>query len=447
MSLSGLPFQGRLPNLFLPTLAFGVSTIKAPGMHSVFGSVVRALPIEAAALSEQCNSDEFPEKVNLTLGVYRNFDGKAVRMPVVKKMELRMANDDSLNKDYLPIIGKEAFCSAGVRLLLGKNHPSCVSRLAGGVQTIGGTGAVFLSARFLHRILGFKIAYIPKPSWPSHRGICDHEGYTVKEYRYWNWNNQCLDINGMLEDLSNAPEWAVVILHACAHNPTGMDLAKTQWLEVARIMKTRRLFPLFDIAYQGFASGDLDEDAWPIRMFIDHGFELFAAQSFSKNFGLYNERVGNLIFVARDAETTACVKSQLLVLARYVWSNPVNHGSYIVSSVLNDPELTEEWKRNLAEMAQRIIKTRELFHKKLEALGTPGNWDNVIIQRGMFSYTGLSREQVKHLREKYHIYLTAEGRMNMCGLNWNNMDYVANAFHETITGGSVSNVDNCDGNR
>ncbi|KAL5111220.1 Aspartate aminotransferase cytoplasmic [Taenia crassiceps] len=415
-------------------------------MNSVFSSVAQAPPIIAAALSEQCNSDGFPDKVNLTLGVYRNFDGKAVRIPVVKKVEQRMANDDSLSKDYLPITGKEAFCSAGVRLLLGENHPAYISGLAGSIQTIGGTGAVFLSARLLYRSLGFKTAYISKPSWPSHWGICVHEGYTVKEYRYWDWKNQCMDIGGLLEDLSNAPEWTVVILHACAHNPTGMDLTKAQWLKVARIMKVRKLFPLFDIAYQGFASGDLDEDAWPIRMFLDLGFELFAAQSFSKNFGLYNERVGNLIFVTQNAGTTARVKSQLLVLARYVWSNPANHGSFIVSSVLNDPELTEEWKRNLAEMAERITKTRKLFHKKLKALGTPGNWDNVVIQRGMFSYTGLSREQVKHLREKYHIYLTEEGRMNMCGLNRKNMDYVANAFHETVTGGSFSGADNCNGN-
>ncbi|VDK47730.1 unnamed protein product [Taenia asiatica] len=258
-------------------------------MHSAFTSVAQAPPIVAAALSEQCNNDEFPEKVNLTLGVYRNFDGKPTIIPVVKKMEQRMANDDSLNKDYLPITGREAFCSAGARLLVGKNHPTYISGLVGSIQTIGGTGAVFLSARFLHRILGFKTAYISNPSWPSHWGICVNEGFAVKEYRYWDWNNQCIDIGGLLEDLSSAPERTVVILHACAHNPTGMDLTKAQWLEVARIMKMRKLFPLFDIAYQGFASGDLDEDAWPIRMFLDLNFELFAAQSFSKNFGLYSK--------------------------------------------------------------------------------------------------------------------------------------------------------------
>ncbi|KAM7541283.1 hypothetical protein Aperf_G00000027223 [Anoplocephala perfoliata] len=355
-------------------------------------------------------------------------------MPVVKKMEIRMANDDSLNKDYLPIIGRESFCKAGVRLLLGDEHPAFHSKRAAGVQTIGGSGGVFLAARFLNRLLGYKTAYISKPSWPSHRGIFSNEGYDVKEYRYWDGDNQCLDIEGLLSDLQNADKGSVIVLHACAHNPTGMDLSEEEWLKVLSIVQERNLFPVFDIAYQGFASGDLDKDAWPIREFLKQGLELFAAQSFSKNFGLYNERVGNLVFVTKDAETTARVKSQLLVLARYVWSNPPNHGSHIVNTVLNDPELFEEWKQNLAEMSERIIKTREKFHAKMKALGTPGKWDNVVAQRGMFSYTGLSREQTNHLREKYHIYLTGDGRMNMCGLNASNMDYVANAFHETIIG-------------
>ncbi|VDD76023.1 unnamed protein product [Mesocestoides corti] len=379
-------------------------------MSSVFANVLQAPVVEAAALSEQCINDNFPGKVNLTLGVYRNFDGKAIKIPVVKKMEIKMAGDESLNADYLPITGRAALCDAGIRLLLGDRHPAYVTKSAGGVQTIGGSGAVFLSSRFLRKVLNLNTVYISSPSWPSHRGIFSHEGFHVDEYRYWDWKNQCLDINGLLEDLSNARMGSVV---------------------------ARRLFPLFDIAYQGFASGDLDEDAWAIRMFLEQGFELFAAQSFSKNFGLYNERVGNLVFVTRAPEMTARVKSQLLVLARYVWSSPVHHGSYIVSSVLNDPELIEEWKQNLREMSQRIIKTRKQFHEKLKALGTPGNWDNIIIQRGMFSYTGLSREQTDHLREKYHIYLTGDGRMNMCGLNVNNMDYVAAAFHETVTGTPV----------
>ncbi|KAM3182665.1 hypothetical protein ACTXT7_011866 [Hymenolepis weldensis] len=311
--------------------------------NSVFSSVEEAPTIEAAALFDKCKSDPFPHKVNLTLGVFRNYEGKAVKIPVVKKMETRMANDDSLNKDYLPIIGRECFCNAGIRLLLGSEHPAYLSKTAGGVQTIGGSGAVFLTARFLNRFLGYKTAYISKPSWPSHKGIFSSEGYTIKEYRYWDIVNQSLDIDGLLSDLKNAEENSVVVLHACAHNPTGMDLTEDQWLKVRDIVKERNFFPVFDIAYQGFASGDLDKDAWPIREFLNHGLELFAAQSFSKNFGLYNERVGNLIFVSKDSETTARVKSQLLVLVRYVWSNPANHGSHIVSTVLNDPELYEEW--------------------------------------------------------------------------------------------------------
>ncbi|KAL7053251.1 hypothetical protein AAHC03_025547 [Spirometra sp. Aus1] len=318
-----------------------------------------------------------------------------------------MANDSSLNKDYLPITGLPDFCSAGTRLLLGSEHPAIISKLADAVQCVGGSGAVFLAAQFLMKILRFSTVLIPKPSW---------------------------------QDINSAPDNSVVILHACAHNPTGMDLTPKHWIALAQIMEKKRLFPLFDIAYQGLASGDTDDDAWPIRMFLERGFEFFAAQSFSKNFGLYNDRVGNLVFVTKSTDLTANTKSQLLLLARYCWSNPPSHGATIVAKVLNDPQLYAEWKSNLREMSDRIIRTRQIFYEKLTAMRTPGNWGNIIKQRGMFSYTGLSREQTKILREKFHVYMTEDGRMNMCGLNESNIDYVVNAFHETVLGGAAGDI-------
>uniref|UniRef100_A0A0X3P2A5 Aspartate aminotransferase n=1 Tax=Schistocephalus solidus TaxID=70667 RepID=A0A0X3P2A5_SCHSO len=409
-------------------------------MYSVFCDVQKAPPIEVTTLSEQCQEDSAENKVNLTLGVYRPFNGKPSKIPVVRKVEIEMAQDPSLNKDYLPITGLPAFCSAGIRLLLGSEHPAISSNLVDAVQCIGGSGAVYLAAQFLKKILKFSTVLIPKPSWPSHCGICLLSGYNILYYRYWNQKTQCLDFTELLEDISSAPDNSVVILHACAHNPTGMDLAPEQWMELAQLMKKKRLFPLFDIAYQGLASGDIDQDAWAIRMFLEHGFEFFAAQSFSKNFGLYNDRVGNLVFGTMNKDLTANTKSQLLILARYCWSNPPNHGATIVSKVLNDPQLYAEWKSNLREMSDRIVRTRQLFYEKLTAMGTPGNWENIIKQRGMFSYTGLSREQTNILREKFHVYMTGDGRMNMCGLNESNIDYVVKAFHETVLCGAAGDV-------
>ncbi|VDL90823.1 unnamed protein product [Schistocephalus solidus] len=376
-------------------------------MYSVFCDVQKAPPIEVTTLSEQCQEDSAENKVNLTLGVYRPFNGKPSKIPVVRKVEIEMAQDPSLNKDYLPITGLPAFCSAGIRLLLGSEHPAISSNLVGGRSSMHWWiwRCLFSCTVFEENPKIFNCPYpetqlayvyiIFNSVLASHCGICLLSGYNILYYRYWNQKTQCLDFTELLEDISSAPDNSVVILHACAHNPTGMDLAPEQWMELAQLMKKKRLFPLFDIAYQGLASGDIDQDAWAIRMFLEHGFEFFAAQSFSKNFGLYNDRVGNLVFGTMNKDLTANTKSQLLILARYCWSNPPNHGATIVSKVLNDPQLYAEWKSNLREMSDRIVRTRQLFYEKLTAMGTPGNWENIIKQRGMFSYTGLSRKYLR----------------------------------------------------
>ncbi|KAM9314290.1 aspartate aminotransferase, cytoplasmic-like [Pholidichthys leucotaenia] len=230
-----------------------------------------------------------------------------------------------------------------------------------------------------------------------------------------------------------APEHSIFVLHACAHNPTGTDPTQEEWKKIAEIMKTRKLFAFFDSAYQGFASGCLDRDAWAIRFFVSKGFELFVAQSFSKNFGLYNERVGNLTVVTQDNENLTRVLSQMEKIVRTTWSNPPSQGARIVSVTLNDPELFKEWKGNVETMANRVLLMRKQLKEKLLALGTPGTWDHITQQIGMFSFTGLNPAQVQYLIKEKHVYLMASGRINMCGLTTKNIDYVAQSIYDAVT--------------
>lgn len=224
----------------------------------------------------------------------------------------------------------------------------------------------------------------------------------------------------------------MIILHACAHNPTGCDPTKEQWVKLADVIEEKKLFPFFDSAYQGFASGDPVHDAFAVRYFVERGFELFCAQSFAKNFGLYNERVGNLTVVQRNPETSAAVQSRMTLLVRYNYSNPPAFGARIVGKVFNDPVLKQEWMDSIKTMSSRIIKMRKMLKDELESLKTPGTWNHIVDQIGMFSYTGLNMAQVTILIKEYHVYLLSSGRINMCGLNEKNVKYVAKSINEAI---------------
>ncbi|KAG8256642.1 Golgi Transport [Homalodisca vitripennis] len=306
-------------------------------------------------------------------------------------------------------------------------------RQAFGVQTLSGTGALRVAAEFLARHLKYSVFYYSRPSWENHGLVFYNGGFTDgRDYRYWDEKNRTIDWAGMKEDLQNAPENSVIILHACAHNPTGCDPTEEQWAAIADIVQERKLFPLFDSAYQGFASGDLEKDSYAVRYFVSCGFELLCCQSFAKNFGLYNERIGNLTFVVHDQKVVAPMKSQVTLIVRGMYSNPPSHGARIVAGVLNDPELFEEWKGCIKTMSGRILEMRQALRDRLEKLGTPGTWEHITRQIGMFSYTGLNQRQVEHLVNHYHIYLLKSGRINMCGLTTKNIDYVAQSIHETV---------------
>jgi len=402
-------------------------------MSSWFENVEGAAPIEIFLLNKLHKEDTFPQKIDLGIGAYRDNNAKPWVLPVVRKAEKLIANDDSLNHEYLPILGMEDFSDLATRMVLGEDSLPLKEGRVISAQSLSGTGALRVLADFLRLCFQADTVYISSPSWPNHQLLFKHANYTnVNSYRYWNAQTKSLDLNGMLEDLEKAKKGSVVILHACAHNPTGVDPTEEQWKQIADTIERKQLFTLFDCAYQGFASGDLDKDAYSIRYFISRGMELAVAQSFAKNFGLYNERIGNLLFVVKDKKHLPNIRAQLSTIVRANYSNPPAHGARIVKTVLSNPELNAEWRENIKTMSSRIIQMRAALRAKLEELGAPGDWSHITNQIGMFSYTGLNENQCKHLVEKYHIYLTKSGRISCCGVNSSNIDYLAKAITETV---------------
>lgn len=403
-------------------------------MTSRFSCVESAPPVEIFALNKAYKEDTFADKVDLGIGAYRTNEGKPWVLPVVRKVEKALAEDETLNHEYLSQLGFEEFSKAASTMLLGADSPAFKENRVFGVQTLSGTGALRVGADFLSRCCKFKDFYMSSPTWPNHRLVFMHAGFQNSHtYRYWNPAKRCLDVEGMIEDLKNAPEDSVIILHACAHNPTGVDPTEDQWKQIADVMAERKLFPFFDCAYQGFASGDLERDSWAVRYFVSRGFELVCAQSFAKNFGLYNERAGNLTVVLKEPGPIVNCRAQITLLVRGNYSNPPCHGVRIVARVLNTPSLFEEWKGHIKEMSGRIMEMRKALKAKLDELQTPGTWDHIINQIGMFSYTGLNQQQVQYLVQQYHIYLPKDGRISICGLNTKNVEYVAKAIHDAVT--------------
>ncbi|XP_039630691.1 aspartate aminotransferase, cytoplasmic [Polypterus senegalus] len=406
---------------------------------SLFAEVPQAAPVAVFKLTADFREDKHPTKVNLGVGAYRTDDSQPWVLPVVRKVEQQIAADHSLNHEYLPILGLPEFRAGSSKIALGEDSPAIAENRVGGVQSLGGTGALRIGAEFLRRWYNGNNnvttpVYISAPSWENHNAVFADAGFKdIRAYRYWDAEKRGLALEGFLEDLENAPEYSIFVLHACAHNPTGTDPTAEEWKQIAERMKKKKLFAFFDSAYQGFASGDLDKDAWAVRYFVSQGFEIFCAQSFSKNFGLYNERVGNLTVVAKDTDNANRILSQMEKIVRTTWSNPPSQGARIVATTLNTPALFLEWKDNVKTMAHRVLLMRSQLKAKLIALGTPGTWEHITQQIGMFSFTGLNPKQVDYLIKEKHIYLMASGRINMCGLTTKNIDYVAESIHEAVT--------------
>jgi aspartate aminotransferase len=373
-------------------------------------------------------SDPSPQKINLTVGSYKDENGKPFVLRCVKKATEKYLKD-SINHEYLPMGGDPNFCDKAIKLAY-KSDFKFFNRLYA-IQSLSGTGALKIGQRFLSEFYPFKKKiFLSSPTWGNHLAIAQSCHLDIGKYRYYDYKKKKIDFDGMMEDFQNMENHSIVLLHACAHNPTGVDLSHEQWGKLLEIVKKKEILPFFDMAYQGFATGDLDEDAFGVRLFANEGIDMLLAQSFSKNLGMYGERIGCLSIMTQNEEEKLVVKSHLEKIARSEYSCPPKFGAMIVNSVLSDEELKKEWYEDLNVMVNRIKDTRLSLKQKLIELGSKLNWDHLTEQKGMFAFTGLTPEQCDRLKKEFHVYIVGDGRVSVPGLNPNNIDLVAKAFHE-----------------
>lgn len=381
-------------------------------------------------VAENFKADSTPDKINVGIGAYRDDDGNPVVLDSVQAAQKKIMD---MNMEYSPISGIASFVKKSVELAYGPGSEVLESDRVAALQSISGTGALRLSANFLGMWnpsdSRLPVVMLPNPTWGNHFPIYEHAGLETKVYRYWDQKTLGLDQNGLLEDLSTQQSCNVV-LHACAHNPTGVDPTTEQWKEISQVCKEKGHFVIFDNAYQGFASGDTDKDIESVRIFVEDGHKIGLCQSFAKNFGLYGQRIGCFSMVCEDSDEKARVESQLKIIARAIYSNPPLHGARIVDTILDDPSLKATWQSEIEMMSNRIIRMRELLKENLVKAGSTLNWDHITNQIGMFSYTGVTPEQCDILTNKHHIYLTRNGRISMAGVTSGNVEKLAFALHD-----------------
>jgi aspartate aminotransferase len=342
--------------------------------------------------------------------------------------------NSNLDKEYAGITGVPSFTKAAALLAYGPDSTPVKEDRIAITQSISGTGALRIGGAFLERFYpGAKTIYIPNPSWANHSAVFKDSGLKVEKYRYYNPDTIGLDFDGLIADIKSIPKGSILLLHACAHNPTGVDPTEDQWKAISAAVKEGGHFPFFDMAYQGFASGDTDRDAFALRYFISEGHTPILAQSFAKNMGLYGERVGAFSVVTTSAEEKKRVDSQIKILVRPLYSNPPIHGARIASTVLNDAALNKQWLGEVKGMADRIIKMRALLKENLEKLGSTRNWDHITDQIGMFAYTGLEAEQMEKLAKETSVYATKDGRISVAGITSGNVKRLAESIYK-ITG-------------
>ncbi|AYA02414.1 aspartate/tyrosine/aromatic aminotransferase [Acinetobacter sp. WCHAc010034] len=383
------------------------------------------------SLMEEFGKDERTQKVNLSIGLYYNEDSIVPQLNAVKAAykQIEPANDKV--KLYLPMDGLKSYNQATQALVLGQNSAARHAGRAVTIQTLGGSGALKVGADFLKKYFPESDIWVSQPTWENHIAIFNGAGINSHFYRYFDAATNGVDIEGMLQDLEQLPAKAVVLLHPCCHNPTGADLTPDEWDQVIAVLKQRDLIPFLDIAYQGFGQG-LEQDAYAIRALDQSGMNFIVSNSFSKIFSLYGERIGGLTFVCDDQATAQKVLGQLKATVRRIYSSPPTTGALIVDQVLNNAALTETWQAELQEMRERIIRMRQILNEKLSHAVPERDFSYLVKQQGMFSYTGLSAEQVDILKDQYAIYLLRSGRMCAAGLNLNNIDYVADSIAEVI---------------
>ncbi|KAG9772227.1 Aspartate aminotransferase, mitochondrial [Exophiala dermatitidis] len=400
---------------------------------STWAHVKEGPPDAILGITEAYKKDPFPEKINLGVGAYRDDNGKPYVLPSVKAGEEKVVSSGH-DKEYAGITGVPAFIKAAAVLAYGPDSKPIKEDRIAITQSISGTGALRIGGAFLQRHYpAAKAIYIPTPSWANHKAVFSDSGLEVKQYKYYNKDTIGLDFEGMVSDLKAAPEGSIVLLHACAHNPTGIDPTPEQWRQISDVVKEKGHYPFFDMAYQGFASGDTDKDAYPVRLFVEQGHGLALAQSFAKNMGLYGERVGAFSIVCESAEEKKRVESQIKIIVRPLYSNPPIHGARIATEILSDPKLNKQWLGEVKGMADRIIKMRALLKKNLQELGSKHNWDHITNQIGMFAYTGLTPEQMEKLAKEHSVYATKDGRISVAGITTGNVKRLAEAIYK-VTG-------------
>ncbi|RZK39596.1 MAG: aspartate/tyrosine/aromatic aminotransferase [Pedobacter sp.] len=383
------------------------------------------------SLMEEFAKDERAQKVNLSIGLYYNEDNIVPQLKAVKVAYKNIEASNEQVKLYLPMDGLKSYNQATQALVLGENSPARRDGRAVTIQTLGGSGALKVGADFLKKYFPESDVWVSQPTWENHIAIFNGAGIHSHFYPYFDAATNGVNVPAMLEKLSELPAKSIVLLHPCCHNPTGADLVPAEWDQVIEILKKQDLIPFLDIAYQGFGQG-LEEDAYAIRALDQAGMNFIISNSFSKIFSLYGERVGGLTFVCDDPSTAQKVLGQLKATVRRIYSSPPTTGALLVENVLNDADLTAQWQAELQEMRERIIKMRHILKDKLSLALPERDFSYLVKQQGMFSYTGLTAEQVDILKDQYGIYLVRSGRMCAAGLNLNNIDYVAEAIAEVI---------------
>jgi aspartate/tyrosine/aromatic aminotransferase len=392
----------------------------------IFDSVPNAPQDAILGLTEAYQKDANPRKINLGVGVYKDATGTTPIMRSVKAAEARILQNET-SKNYLSIQGSPEYARAVQELLFGAGHPLIDQGRAITAQTPGGTAALRVAADVLKKLFPTASIWLSEPTWPNHLSVFQAAGLTVRTYPYFDAATNGLAVDRMLAALSEASAGDVLLLHACCHNPTGVDPTPQQWTQIAQVVAERELLPLVDFAYQGLGDG-LREDAAGLAAIVRTGRDLLIASSFSKNFGLYNERVGALTAVCAASHSAQAVLSQIKTCIRANYSNPPAHGASIVATILGDPQLRAAWEVEVRELRERINGMRSLFVRTLAAKEVGRDYSFINRQRGMFSFSGLSAEQVKRLRDEHAVYIVASGRINVAGMTETNMDPLCTAI-------------------
>jgi len=393
-------------------------------------NIVAAPADSILGLTEAFRNDPNPQKVNLGVGVYKDDAGKTPILACVKAAE-KILLERETTKSYLPISGDPVYAACVQKLLFGEGGEVIAGKRAATVHAPGGTGALRVGADLLKKFMPKATVWLSNPTWANHKGVFATAGFPLHEYAYYDPATKNVDFAGLTRDLKAIPAGDIVLFHTCCHNPSGVDLDQSQWREVVEIARKRGWLPFLDFAYQGFGIG-VEEDRYAVEQFAASGLDFFVASSFSKNFGLYNERTGALTVVSPTAAESAVAMSHLKTVVRVIYSNPPAHGGLVTATILSDPALHRQWLGELAAMRERIVAMRSALVDGLNARGVAGDFSYIKRQRGMFSFSGLSDATVAWLRQHKNIYVVGGGRINLAGLTSQNIDYVCDAIAEAL---------------